>query len=176
MAGTDGPEKARGHKIPVNGWKFRFDSPPPGGVPGGARGGDILELFRAWDRSARGERREGARYQPFETRAYLGWWKGSRFLVTHAALINLSTGGALVQIDRRPPTSQPVWMCLGAPHPVHQVLARALEISAATDGGQRVRLRFHTPCPVSFFHAAGRRGGPPHLTLPPPPPPPPPAA
>ena len=135
----------------VRGWKFRFDAPPPEG-PGGAprirdEPIDILELFHDWQRSeaeraqtrdlARGERREAPRYEPVETQAYVGWWKGSRFLVANALLINLSSGGALVEVDRRPPLSQPVWLGLGTPRATHHVQARALEVSCVPGSPRR---------------------------------------
>lgn len=160
MSGTDEPGSRKGRAIPVKGWEFRYDSPPLEGAPARVESGDILVLFRAWARRNRLERRESPRYVSAETRAYLGWWKGSRFLVTPAELINLSRGGALVEIVRRPPTSQPVWICLGRPEPAHYVQARALEVSAGNGGVQLVRLQFHTPCPADFFRATGRRGEP----------------
>jgi hypothetical protein len=157
MASTDEPNDRQRKGIPVRGWKFRFDAPPQGGIPSRADEGDILALFQAWEHANQVDRRESQRYLPVETRAYIGWWAGSEFLVTRADLINLSRGGALVAIDRRPPTSQPIWICLGTPQPVHQVQARALEMTAGAAGYHHVRLAFHTPCPVSFFIAAGRR-------------------
>jgi len=160
MAETDDPTGQHRRVIPIRGWKFRFDSPPPEGVPGRADEGDIFALFAAWEGETRAERRDSPRYQPAETQVFVGWWKGAQFLITQAALINLSRGGALVELDCRPPTSQPVWVCLGTPYPIHHVQARALEVSAEAEGCQRVRLLFHTPCPFGFFRAAGRRDGP----------------
>ncbi len=141
--------------IPVRGWKIRFDSPPDQGTTCRAEQGDILALFRAWDEAPRKDRRSSPRYTPASTQAWVGWWKGTRFLVSQAELVNLSKGGALVRLNNRPPTSQPIWICLGAPHPVDYVQCRVLDASPRLDGDFRARLEFHAPCPPSFFLAAG---------------------
>jgi len=157
-AGDGMGEEAQGHGsqvIPVRGWKIRFDSPPDAGVAGRSDQGDILTLFRAWDEAPRKDRRDSLRYTPAQTQAWVGWWKGSRFLVSRADLVNLSNGGALVQIANRPPTSQPVWICLGAPHPVDYVQCRVLDAALKPAGDFLARVEFHSPCPPRFFLAAG---------------------
>lgn len=162
--------------IPLTGWKLRFDAPPPEGLMGRASGGDILSLFRAWDGADRdpNERRGAPRYTPAETRAWVGWWRHGHFLVSRAEFINLSVGGALMRLTQKPPTSQPVWVCLGNPAPVDSVQARVLDSVTATtpnvpteegsllSPGSLVylsRLEFHAPCPGSFFEAAGHGEG-----------------
>lgn len=157
----------RGRAIPVRGWKVRFDSPPPFGPSYRSDPGDILALFQAWAGAGRFEveRRECPRYTPAETQAWVGWWKGSRFLVTRAELVNLSKGGALVTLGKRPPSSQPIWICLGAPHPVDYVQARVLDAApgienqaeAELEGAVIARLEFRAPCSPRFFLAAGQR-------------------
>ncbi len=162
--------------FPLRGWKIRFDAPPGEELSRLADSGDILMLFRAWDAAQRQltphvhiyradqgseggrERRENPRYVPAETKAWIGWWHGSRFIVTPIDLVNLSKGGALVGVSERPPTAQPVWLCLGAPHPLEYVQARVLDSSPRLGSADfRVRLDFHTPCPLGFFLAAGHR-------------------
>jgi hypothetical protein len=91
----------------------------------------------------------------------MGWWIGARFFVTRTELVNLSKGGALVHLLHRPPTSQPVWICIGSPSPLDYVQARVLATAPETPD-ERVRefvarLEFHTPAPSSFFVAAGCR-------------------
>ena len=147
-----------GQVIPVRGWKIRFDSPPDGALTGRADQGDILSLFRAWDGAPRKDRREDERYTPAANRAWVGWWRGGRFLVSQADLVNLSKGGALVHLGNRPPTSQPVWICLGAPHPVDYVQCRVLDAALKPAGDYLARVEFHAPCPPCFFVAAGHQG------------------
>jgi hypothetical protein len=141
--------------IPVRGWKIRYDSPPDVGTAGRSESGDILGLFRAWDDAPCKDRRESERYTPARTQAWAGWWKRSRFLVSRANLVNLSNGGALVHMHNRPPTSQPIWICLGAPHPVDYVQCRVLDAALKPAGDFLVRVEFHAPCPPRFFLAAG---------------------
>lgn len=143
--------------IPVRGWKIRFDSPPDGEVTGRSDQGDILTLFRAWDDAPRKDRRESQRYTPAKSQAWIGWWKGARFLVSRAELVNLSHGGALIHMTNRPPTSQPVWICLGAPHPVDYVQCRVLDAALKPAGDFLARVEFRSPCPPRFFLAAGQR-------------------
>ncbi|MGE3819467.1 MAG: hypothetical protein AB7I30_08530 [Isosphaeraceae bacterium] len=162
--------------IPLTGWKLRFDAPPPDGLMSRTSAGDVLSLFRAWDGADRdpAERRRSPRYSPAETRAWVGWWRHGHFLVSKAEFINLSEGGALMRLTQKPPTSQPIWVCLGNPAPVDSVQARVLDAVAATTpnvptGRDTIlapnsivyvsRLEFHSPCPGSFFEAAGRGDG-----------------
>jgi hypothetical protein len=163
--------------IPLSGWKIRFDSPPRPGQSRRAAAGDVLALFRAWDGARRGpdERRQSPRYTPADTCTWIGWWKRGHFVVTPAVFVNLSLGGALLRLARRPPSSQPVWICLGTPYPVDYVQARVLEVTPPTDLDQprtpedvesdlspsddpsyESRLEFHEPCPTSFFLTVGR--------------------
>lgn len=161
----DDSQVGRQRAIPIRGWKIRFDSPPPFGASCRSVPGDILAMFQAWEEASGFDfdRRECPRYAPAETLAWVGWWKGGRFLVTRAELVNLSKGGALVTLGKRPPASQPVWMCLGSPHPVDYVQARVLDaspgIETKSQPGDAViaRLEFHSPCPPLFFLAAGQR-------------------
>ena len=157
---TPGGRGAR-KPIPLSGWKIRFDSPPKGLIARRAETGDILALFRAWhevDREGETlERRLAPRYTPATTRAWLGWWNRGSFRVVNAEIINLSKGGALMQLEARPPSSQPVWLCLGTPYPIDFVQARVLGAEGKTDEPSFARLEFHTPCPPSFFLAAGFR-------------------
>ena len=141
--------------IPVRGWKIRFDSPPEPAVSARSEQGDILALFQAWDAAPRKDRRCNPRYTPATAQAWVGWWKGTRFLVSQADLVNLSKGGALVRLVNRPPTSQPIWICLGAPHPVDYVQCRVLDTTLKPDGDHLCRVDFHSPCPPNFFLAAG---------------------
>jgi hypothetical protein len=158
MPSGDDPQVRKSRSIPVRGWKIRFDSPPVWGLSQRAEKGDILALFQAWEGAFGNDRRQNARYTPTETQAWVGWWKMSRFIVSHAELVNLSKGGALVHLNHKPPTSQPVWICLGAPHPMDYVQARVLDAARGpADKEFHARLEFHSPCPASFFLAAGHR-------------------
>jgi hypothetical protein len=152
---------SEGKLIPLSGWKIRFDAPPGHELTQQVEDGHILALFRAWDESRRNDherdRRHDSRYNPAETQVWVGWWNGARFFVIHAQLVNLSKGGALVNLANRPPLSQPVWVCLGSPHPVDHVQARVLDTLPQNEGEFHARLEFHVPCPTSFFVAAGQR-------------------
>ncbi len=154
---TDESQGPSSQVIPVRGWKIRFDSPPEIGAMSRSDQGDILTLFRAWDDAPRKDRRESERYTPARTQAWVGWWKGARFLVSQAQLINLSNGGALVHMTNRPPTSQPIWICLGAPHPVDYVQCRVLDAALKPAGDFHARVEFHAPCSPRFFLAAGHQ-------------------
>ena len=143
--------------IPLRGWKIRFDSPPGLALSRRTEGGDILSLFRAWDNAPRKDRRDNPRYAPATSQIWVGWWKRARFLVSPASLVNLSRGGALIDMANRPPTSQPVWICLGAPHPIDYAQCRVLDSSPESSGSFLARVEFHAPCPVNFFLAAGVR-------------------
>jgi hypothetical protein len=164
MTETNGPDGSPQRPRSGSGWKYRFDSPPAPRTLAAVvsvEPSDVLSLFRAWHtaETTRAECRESPRYIPAESLAYVGWWGGGRFLVTRAVLVNLGPGGALVELDRSPPTSQPIWLCLSDPRPTFHVQARALEVSPAVEGLRRVRLSFHTPCPLEFFRAVGRQEG-----------------
>jgi hypothetical protein len=162
--------------VPGQGDRLRFDAPSHD-VPASAAGGnDPLLSFQAWHGAdlAHGERRQSPRYAPAETRAWVGWWQQDHFVVCRGTIVNLSRGGALL-LSRRPPMAQPVWLCLGSPHPVESVQARVLEVTVATnqadvadgppqpphDHGPELRyatrMVFHQPVPPTFFLAAGRR-------------------
>lgn len=149
----DGLESDSGLSIPTTGWRICFDGSPGEAAALRAEPGDILGLFRAWD----ADRRESDRYCPAETKAWIGWWQATRFVVNHARLVNLSPGGALILLRERPPMGQPVWLCLGTPHPVDHVQARLRDAQPdPTLPVVRARLEFHLPCPAAFFVAAGR--------------------
>ena len=147
--------------IPRTGWKIRFDSPSLRAEARRTESGDILALFRAWQETElhlpTTERRLSPRYTPESTRAWVGWWKKGSFRVANAEILNLSKGGALVHLDLCPPTCQPVWVCLGTPNPVEFVQARVLDPKGEGEVTFLARLEFHTPCPPSFFLAAGFR-------------------
>jgi hypothetical protein len=153
------PRKSK--PIPATGWKFRFDSPPQRSEARRTESGDILALFRAWRETESQlltpDRRLSPRYAPESTRAWVGWWKKGSFRVANAEILNLSKGGALVHLDVCPPTCQPVWICLGTPNPVEFVQARILDPKGEGEVTFIARLVFHTPCPPTFFLAAGFR-------------------
>jgi hypothetical protein len=159
-AGSGKPKRTR-KAIPVCGWKIRFDSPPQRFLVEQAEAGDILALFRAWHdaepEAESVERRTNPRYAPATTRAWVGWWKRGSFHVANAEIVNLSQGGALMNVEAHPPSSQPVWVCLGTPYPVDFVQARVLGSEGKGEDPISARLEFHTPCPPSFFLAAGLR-------------------
>jgi hypothetical protein len=158
--GDDPPmrgDNSQGKAIPLLGWKIHFDTPPAEALSRQAERGNILALFQAWSDAELNDqdRRCDLRYTPAQSQIWAGWWNGAQFMVTQAKLINLSKGGALVSVGSRPPTSQPVWICVGTPHPVDHVQARVLDTSALCRDGFHARLEFHSPCPSSFFVAAG---------------------
>ena len=156
------PEPGAGRSIPTDGWRICFDAPPGESQALLAEPGDILGLFRAWHVVRRplaariADRRESSRYRPVETNIWIGWWQARGFVVIQARLVNLSQGGALVQVRKRPPLGQPVWLCLGTPHPIDHVQARVLDTLADPDQAEfGARLEFHLPCPARFFLSVG---------------------
>ena len=66
-------------------------------------------------------------------------------------------GRSAIHLDTCPPMSQPVWVCLGTPHPIDFVQARVIDPRGAGEVTFMARVEFHTPCPPSFFLAAGFR-------------------
>ncbi|GAC1474440.1 MAG: hypothetical protein NVSMB9_24820 [Isosphaeraceae bacterium] len=153
--------------IPIRGWKIRFDSPPTSSLSYRAETGDILGLFQAWQGATReGERRRSPRHVPAETSAWVGWWKGTRFFVSRAELVNLSEGGALLCLSRRPPSTQSLWVCLGAPRPTVLLEARTLEAIPGTEGLYNTRVEFQSPCPPHVFLDARQDSHDSHKPLP----------
>lgn len=139
---------------------IRLDAGPAGAPCSGAvaapsagkRG--VLELFRAWIRSAPAERRQAARHNAGGGKLWLGWWDGNRlFTAVSADVVNISRGGALVRAAEPPREMQNVWVCLDVTEPGDCVPGSVLSIEPVRAGAWLVRFEFSTPCPHAFLAA-----------------------
>jgi hypothetical protein len=113
---------------------------------------DLRGILRACARIAIGDRREEKRLVPAARRGWLGWRSGvGRFSAEAVEIANISRGGALLVLSQRPPRDQPVWLCLGDPHPTEGLRAAVVEVAEASAGSYRIRLAFRDFCPDPFF-------------------------
>jgi hypothetical protein len=140
----------------------RFD-PAPGAVASTGSGADagaagargVLELFRAWIRSAPTERRQAARHGALGGRLWLGWWDSDRtFTAVVVEVRNISRGGALVHAAEPPQELREVWACLDGDEPTDCVAASVLAVEPVRPGAWSVRFEFSEPCPPQFLAAS----------------------
>jgi hypothetical protein len=136
---------------------IRWDSAPGGageaGPSAAARKGGVLELFRAWIRSAPAERRQATRHSA-GGKLWVGWWDGNRvFTAVSADVINISRGGALVCSAEPPRELREVWVCLDVAEPGDCVPASVLSAEPIRPGAWAVRFEFSAPCPRAFLAA-----------------------
>src|SRR5215208_5861226 len=89
----------------------RFDLPPvPDDKPDPGRKG-LLDLFRAWMARSPQDRRVMARHKSLRAQVWLGWKRGDdAFFANPARLVNISRGGALLQVADPPPQRHSVWI------------------------------------------------------------------
>jgi hypothetical protein len=122
---------------------------------GGARGGD--DDGRA---PPPAERRAWPRRTALDPRGWIGWWADGEFFEDAGRLLDISRGGAAVEVDRTPPPDCPVYFCLDGPDAPEGVEA---EVVATLPGRRRkylVRLTFAAPCPNPLWAAAVLGPGP----------------
>ena len=151
---NEGPQSASPAPAhPIECRKFRVDSAPAAGAAGRTGNGSLLGLFRR-RAVAPPERRNEARHEAIEGRAWLGWKRWRGFRAPYALIVNISRGGALVFLDEPPPAGKPVWIFLETPDLKTVVKARVLEIQTTPAGQSAVRLAFEKPCPFAVFDAA----------------------
>ena len=110
---------------------------------------------------ARKDRRTSHRYTPARDDVCLGWWEGRQFSTVLAKLRNLSTSGALVEVENGRPTAKRVWICLAGLAPIQWVAATVLDDADDSPESGLLRLNFSESFPYEPFKAAvwGEQGG-----------------
>lgn len=131
-----------------------FDEPPHLALARTAGKAYLLSLFKNNGLPKSLEKRGTPRYGPAEAHVWFGWWQGPHFITNPALLINLSAGGALVQLVDAPSVARPLWLCLKAGALAKFAKASVLEVSPTRRGDHEVRLKFEGPCTSDFFTAA----------------------
>ena len=117
--------------------------------------GGVLDLFRAWIRSAPAQRRQAARHNAGGGMLWLGWWDGNRvFTAVATEVVNISRGGALVRSAEPPRELADVWVCLDVTEPGDCVPASVLSAEPIRPGCWLVRFEFSAPCPHAFLAAS----------------------
>src|SRR3954468_23762940 len=122
---------------------------------------------------ARKERRNSHRYTPTRAEACLCWWEGRQFYSVPARLRNLSTSGALIEVENGRPPAKRVWICLAGRSPAEWAPASVQDEKEDASEAGILRLNFFEPFPYEPFKAAvwgeqeGHRAAPPRSELPP---------
>ncbi len=98
-----------------------------------------------------GERRRNTRYAAALEEAWIGWWEEGRFVESPARLVNVSSGGALVEAEHAPRVRKSVWICLVAPERTGWVEGLVLDARNTPEGVRHVRIRFREVCPYAFL-------------------------
>ncbi len=98
--------------------------------------------------------RRHKRYTPSETEAWLGWWEGAIYRKSHAALVDISNGGAKVIAEIPPPRRSTIWICLDGLRRTEWVESQVIQVRLLLDNTAEVRMSFREICPYSFFEAA----------------------
>jgi hypothetical protein len=100
------------------------------------------------------DRRRWPRSLTAENLAAVQWWQGHLVRQTHARLVNVGPGGALLEADHRPPVNQAVWLRLREPQASGWVEARVVR----WDGPGRVGVAFTDLSPPDLIAAANPDG------------------
>ncbi len=100
------------------------------------------------------ERRVSPRYSVVDRVARLVWDQPGAFGDTTARLIDLSIGGALMEVSQLPPRNQPIWICLRGMGVEHGTTATVVSHSRGWRGPYYVHLAFDQICPYEFFKRA----------------------
>lgn len=133
----------------------RLDSAPKTDIDEPDLNGGLLELFRAWLLREPQDRRSMPRHTTYDLRIWIGWCRDEQsFFATHARLVNISRGGALVHVSDAPAQGKLACVCLGEPEPKDCIEAKVLEVRSERTGGFSVRLAFSESCPHKFFEVA----------------------
>jgi len=98
----------------------------------------------------RTERRRAARDPAAPNRARLEWDDGTASHSLPARLIDIGSGGALIEAEGRPPQRGTVWLGLEEPARAGWVAARVVR----SDGPNRLGVAFAGPCPDDLLLAA----------------------
>ena len=115
-----------------------------------AEAGRLLDLIWKAIRSDPSDRRRDYRHEAVEREAWVGWWTGENFGAINGRMENISRGGALIVLARRPPRKTPVWVYKDTGGGLSSVRAEVAGVAAAPEGAYAVRFRFATPCPTDL--------------------------
>jgi hypothetical protein len=99
------------------------------------------------------EHRAAPRQIPVNDRAYVQLMEWHGIPIARGKLLNISTGGALIQVDSVGKPARPLWIRLEAAPETGWIAADI----ARFDRPQEVAIRFRAPCPLEFFLAATLR-------------------
>src|SRR5437016_2167806 len=81
-------------------------------------------------------------------------WKGMP--ITRGRLLNVSTGGALIRVEKAGEPYRPLWIRLERAPETGWIAADVARFARP----QEVAIRFRSPCPLEFFLAATLRADP----------------
>ncbi|MFO0957770.1 MAG: hypothetical protein U0800_09975 [Isosphaeraceae bacterium] len=114
-------------------------------------------LEASWHRILhREEQRTSARHVAVVNSAWIAWEDPTgRILSEDATLLDISRGGASVQVVRFAPYRS-VWLCIEAGGKVWGVRFETVEEHANPETGNRLRGRFPDRCPEGFYRVALR--------------------
>jgi hypothetical protein len=87
-----------------------------------------------------------------QTYVQLMEWKGTP--IARGQLLNVSTSGALIHVDRLSGLDRPLWLLLERAPETGWIAADVTRF----DSPQKVAIKFRSPCPLEFFLAATLRG------------------
>jgi hypothetical protein len=106
-------------------------------------------------------RRADPRHIPVERQVWLAWQTDQSVHRVPARLLDISRGGAAVEVDADVPPNQSLLFGLGGSSETDDFLgATVVRIAAARLGGYRIHLAFTTKCPDALLKTAlfGARG------------------
>jgi hypothetical protein len=110
------------------------------------------------------EKRVSHRYPAPAGRSWLGWYEAGAFRQTAGWILNISSSGALVASDVRPPVGPSVWLRLADPAVAEWAEVRVIGEQVNEAGIPLTRLVFRGACPYAMMKAvafAPRPGQPP---------------
>lgn len=113
-------------------------------------------LDKAWESIlSRDERRTAARHVPITQTAWFGWWDGPEFQSANAVLLDISRGGAALEVERMLPPG-PIWLCLEVEGRVWGTEYVVIAESRGRNLPHRARGRFLGECPDDLYRVALR--------------------
>lgn len=106
-------------------------------------------------------RRANYRHIPVERQAWITWKSRGKAKPVPAQLLDISRGGAAVEVDGEVPPNNPLLLGLVGPHATEEFLeATVVRFVATPSGDHRLHLAFTRPCPEDLLKRAvfGARG------------------
>lgn len=112
-------------------------------------------VTRFWEVVKRSkDRRCAPRYTPSgDVIARLSWREGEEYCYTPAKIMNLSTTGALLQVQEEIPLGVPIWLRLDEPEPTNWLEGLVLRTEKLRGTERHLRVTFRESCPYEFFKA-----------------------